>query len=88
MIDEIKLALRIDGTEDDDRLVSLISAAETEIKNSTGVVVDENDPFHRSVVTLLVMKYYDLDMAEQLKPIIENMLIQLQYCSGETNESE
>ncbi|WP_368657635.1 head-tail connector protein [Metabacillus halosaccharovorans] len=79
MLEEVKVVLRVDGTEDDLYLSSLIDSAKIEINTSTGIEVDESNNFHKNVVNLLVMKYYDTEMAGKLDPIIDRMLVQLQY---------
>ncbi|MCM3411233.1 head-tail connector protein [Metabacillus litoralis] len=86
MLEDIKTVLRIDGTEDDYWLSSLISSAKTEIQGSTGVIVDESNDFHKNVVSLIVMKYHDTEMAEKLNPIIDRMLVHLQYQVTTTEE--
>ncbi|MFE4525437.1 head-tail connector protein [Cytobacillus firmus] len=79
MLEEIKITLRIDGSEEDIRLTSLVNSVKAEIKNSTSITVDESNDFHKTVITLMVMKYYDTELAEKLDPIINRMLVQLQY---------
>lgn len=79
MLEEIKIALRIDGSEEDLYLTLLINSSKIEIKNSTSIDVDESNAFHNTVIKLLVMKYYDTEQAKILDPIIDRMLFQLQY---------
>jgi uncharacterized phage protein (predicted DNA packaging) len=87
MLGEVKEYLRIDGSEEDSFLVSLITAAKAYIKNATGKVIDEDNDLHRLAVNLLVSHWYEnrevIGKADKLAFSLESILLQITYC-GDT----
>lgn len=84
MLEEVKQYLRIDGSEDDSFLTSLLSAAKEYITNATGIVVDESNDLHKLAVNLLVTNWYEnrepIGKAEKLAFSLESIFIQMRYC--------
>jgi uncharacterized phage protein (predicted DNA packaging) len=85
MLLEVKTYLRIDGTEDDILLSSLILAAKEYIKNATGIEIDETKDLHKLAVSLLVAHWHEnrevIGKADKLAFSLESILFQLQYGS-------
>jgi uncharacterized phage protein (predicted DNA packaging) len=86
MLDEVKAYLRIDGTEDDILLGSLIAAAESYIKNATGIDVDESNDLHKLAVSLLVVHWYEnrqtVGNLNKIAFSLDSILMQIEYGSG------
>jgi uncharacterized phage protein (predicted DNA packaging) len=87
MLEEVKNYLRIDGSEEDSFLASLILASKEYIKNATGITVDENNDLHKLAVKLLVSQSYEnrLPIGEGAKLAfsLESILLQMKYCYTE-----
>lgn len=58
-LDEIKLYLRVDGTEDDVLITSLQQAAIRYMQNTTGKAYDSTNELHNLLVKLLVANWYE-----------------------------
>lgn len=84
MMEDVKNYLRIDGSEDDSILASLIDAAKIYLNNATGLEVNENDSLHRLAVCLLVANSYEnrlpIGQGEKLAFSLESILLQMRYC--------
>lgn len=84
MIEEVKIYLRIDGSEEDFFLASLISASKEYIKNAVGVPVDETNDLHKLAVMLMVAHSYEnrlpIGEGEKLAFSLESILLQMRYC--------
>lgn len=83
-LDEVKNWLRIDFNDDDALLSTLISAAETYLKNATGIEYDtENHLAKLFCMTLIAEWYENREMVgkatDQVRPIINSILMQLSY---------
>jgi uncharacterized phage protein (predicted DNA packaging) len=92
-LDEVKNWLRIDFSEDDALLTTLISAAEEYLKNATGITYDsENRLAKLFCMTLIADWYENREMigkaTDQTRPIIQSILTQLTYSyGGDSDES-
>jgi uncharacterized phage protein (predicted DNA packaging) len=84
-LDEIKVYLRIDGSEEDNFLTSLISAANIYLKNATGYDVDETNDLHKLAVSLLVSHSYEnrlpIGSGNNLSFSLESIIMQMRYCN-------
>jgi uncharacterized phage protein (predicted DNA packaging) len=88
-LDEVKNWLRIDFSEDDALLTTLISAAEAYLKNATGVEYDENNHLAKLFCMTLISDWYENremigKASDQIRPIINSILMQLTY-GGDTS---
>lgn len=92
-LDEVKNWLRIDFSEDDALLTTLISAAEEYLKNATGVEFDENNHLAKLFCMTLISDWYENremigKATDQTRPIIQSILTQLTYSyGGDSDES-
>lgn len=84
-LEETKEWLRVDGTDDDITLTTLIGSAETYIKNGTGNTFDETNDLAKIACLILIKSMYDngslfpeQKALEMIKPIIQ----QLTFCYG------
>jgi uncharacterized phage protein (predicted DNA packaging) len=84
IIDDVKTYLRIDGSEEDTFLTSLISSAKEYIKNGTGYPVNEANELHKLAVNLLVTNWYEnrepIGKADKLAFSLDSIFMQLRYC--------
>ncbi|MDE3838656.1 DNA-packaging protein [Bacillus methanolicus] len=84
MLEEVKQYLRIDGSEEDSFLTSLILAAKEYIKNTTGIRVDETNDLHKLAVNLMVAHSYEnrlpIGQGDTLAFSLESILLQMRYC--------
>ena len=90
ILEEVKHSLRVDGSEDDGFLTSLIAAAKTFIENATGIVPDEKRDLDKLAITLLVTHWYENREVAQIGRIatevpfsLEIILVQLKYVREE-----
>lgn len=58
-LDNVKLFLRVDGTDNDDIIQDFTNYAIAYVERTTGRSFLETDNLHRMVVKLLVRHYYD-----------------------------
>lgn len=88
MLLEVKEYLRIDGSEEDFFLTSLIDAAKLFIKNATGTTVDELNELHKLAVYLLVSHWYEnrevVGKADKLAYSLDSILFQMQFDGSDT----
>lgn len=84
MLGEVKNYLRIDGSEEDFFLTSLIGASKIYIKNAVGFEVDETNDLHKLAVMLMVSNAYEnrlpVGEGEKLAFSLESILLQMRYC--------
>jgi uncharacterized phage protein (predicted DNA packaging) len=88
-LDEAKSWLRIDFSEDDALLSSLISASETYLKNATGIEYDNSNYLAKLFCMVLISDWYENRelvgrASDQVRPIINSILMQLTY-GGDTS---
>jgi uncharacterized phage protein (predicted DNA packaging) len=88
-LDEAKSWLRIDFSEDDVLLSSLISASETYLKNATGIEYDSSNHLAKLFCMVLISDWYENRelvgrASDQVRPIINSILMQLTY-GGDTS---
>jgi len=85
MLEEVKEYLRIDGTEEDLLLTSLISAAKQYVKTGTGCIVDEENDLHKLAINLLVTHWYEnrevVGKANALSFSLQSIFLQMTYGS-------
>lgn len=85
-LEETKGYLRVDGTEDDALITSLIDAAETYLYNATGNTFDGTNSLAKLFCWVLVTDWYENReitigrVGEKIRPIVESMLAQLSHC--------
>ncbi|MGE6344940.1 head-tail connector protein [Bacillus mycoides] len=87
-LEEAKKYLRVDGDEEDDLITSFITAAEIYIKNATGKNVDLKSELAKLAARILIAHWYEnreaVGKAEQLAFSLQSILVQLQYCVGDS----
>jgi uncharacterized phage protein (predicted DNA packaging) len=83
LLDDLKNYLRIDGSEDDLLLTSLITAAKQYIYGATGVYVDDTDQLHLLALKILISHWYDnrepIGKADNLSFSLESIVTQIKY---------
>ncbi len=85
-LEETKGYLRVDSTEDDALITSLIDAAETYLSNATGNTFNGTNGLAKLFCWVLVTDWYENREAnigrvgEKIRPIVESMLAQLSHC--------
>jgi uncharacterized phage protein (predicted DNA packaging) len=92
-LDEVKNWLRIDFSEDDALLTTLISAAEKYLKNAAGNTFDSSNELAQLFCLVLIADWYENremigKATDQTRPIIQSILTQLTYSyGGDSDES-
>ncbi|WP_061567404.1 head-tail connector protein [Geobacillus stearothermophilus] len=92
-LDEVKTWLRVDFSDDDALLSTLIGAAEQYLENATGVEFDENNHLAKLFCMTLIADWYENremigKATDQTRPIIQSILTQLTYSyGGDSDES-
>ncbi|MEK4606546.1 head-tail connector protein [Geobacillus sp. FSL W8-1251] len=92
-LDEVKTWLRVDFTDDDALLTTLISAAEQYLKNATGIAYDSTNHLAKLFCMTLISEWYENremvgKATDQTRPIIQSILTQLTYSyGGDSDES-
>lgn len=84
-LEETKQYLRIDGSESDVLIMSLIEAAEIYLQNATGNQFDSTNPLAKLFCWVLITDWYENrehtgKASEKTRPIVESMLAQLRHC--------
>lgn len=83
LLQEVKSFLRIDVSEDDTLISSLVIAAEDYIKTATRPDVDKTTDLYKTAVKLLVANWYEnrepIGKASTLAFSLESILIQLSH---------
>ncbi|AJO22882.1 head-tail connector protein [Weizmannia coagulans] len=88
-LNEAKDWLRVDTENDDARITSLMAAAEQYLTNATGKTFDSTNELARLFCLTLLTDWYDntglsgTEPSQQMRPIIQSMLLQLTYCEDE-----
>ncbi|MGU3371615.1 head-tail connector protein [Bacillus mycoides] len=87
-LEEAKEYLRVDGDEEDSLISSFITAAEIYIKNATSKNVDLKSELAKLAARILISHWYEnreaVGKAEKLAFSLQSILVQLQYCVGES----
>ncbi|MEH7220332.1 head-tail connector protein [Bacillus toyonensis] len=87
-LEEAKKYLRVDGDEEDDFITSFIIAAEIYIKNATSKTVDLKSELAKLAARILIAHWHEkreaVGKAEQLAFSLQSILVQLQYCVGDS----
>ncbi|MGH0606846.1 head-tail connector protein [Bacillus mycoides] len=87
-LEEAKEYLRVDGNEEDVLITSFIKAAERYIKNATSKDVDLDDELAKLAARILISHWHEnreaVGKAEQLAFSLQSILVQLQYCVGDS----
>lgn len=80
LLDDVKLYLRVDGTDEDPVIQGLVDAAKQFMETGTGVVFEESDARQMLVLKLLVAYWYDhrSDTGTGLPFTITAQLIQIE----------
>ncbi|SFA55827.1 uncharacterized phage protein (possible DNA packaging) [Parageobacillus thermantarcticus] len=92
-LDEVKTWLRVDFTDDDALLTTLINAAEQYLKNATGITYDSTNHLAKLFCMTLIADWYENremigKATDQTRPIIQSILTQLTYSyGGDSDES-
>lgn len=84
-IGEAKEFLRIDGTEEDALLQTLISAAEKSLYNATGNTFDSANELAKLYCLVLVSDWYENrelneKVSEKVRFTVQSILTQLKHC--------
>lgn len=74
MLEELKNYLRIDGDEEDNFLVSLLSSSKQFIKTATGKEIDETKDLHKLAIFLFCAHQY-----ENRNPVVSEQSNKLDY---------
>ena len=91
-LEEAKMYLRVDHTEEDNLIESLIDAAETYLKNATGRTFDGSNYIARLFCLTLVTDWYENrglvvgKVGEEIRPVINSLLVQLNYSYPEVGK--
>ncbi|PGC82330.1 head-tail connector protein [Bacillus toyonensis] len=87
-VEEAKKYLRVDGDEEDDLITSFVIAAEMYIKNATSNNVDLKSELAKLATRILIAHWHEnreaVGEAEQLAFSLQSILVQLQYCEGDS----
>ncbi|PHG55647.1 head-tail connector protein [Bacillus toyonensis] len=87
-VEEAKKYLRVDGDEEDDLITSFVEAAEIYIKNATSKHVDVKSELAKLAARILIAHWHEnreaVGKAEQLAFSLQSILVQLQYCEGDS----
>ncbi|MGG5736733.1 head-tail connector protein [Bacillus cereus group sp. IBL03679] len=87
-LEEAKEYLRVDGDEEESLISSFITAAEIYIKNATSKNVDLKSELAKLAARILISHWYEnreaVGKAEQLAFSLQSILVQLQYCVGDS----
>jgi uncharacterized phage protein (predicted DNA packaging) len=92
-LDEVKTWLRVDFSDDDALLTTLINAAEQYLKNATGITYDSTNHLAKLFCMTLISDWYENremigKATDQTRPIIQSILTQLTYSyGGDSDES-
>ncbi len=83
-LDESKNWLRIDGTEDDMLLQSLINSAEIYLKNATGIIYDNTNELAKLFCLVLITDWFENrelvgKASDKVRHTINSILMQLSY---------
>jgi uncharacterized phage protein (predicted DNA packaging) len=83
-LDEVKNWLRVDFTDDDALLSTLISAAEEYLKNATGIEYNAQNHLAKLFCMTLIADWYENRelvgrASDQVRLIIQSILTQLSY---------
>lgn len=83
-LDETKQYLRVDNTEEDVLITSLIQAAETYLENATGNLFDSTNQLAKLFCLVLVADWYENrehtgKAGDNVRMIVESMIAQLQH---------
>lgn len=85
-LEEAKKYLRVDGDEEDDLITSFVIAAEMYIKNATSKNVNLKSELAKLAARILIAHWHEnreaVGKAEQLAFSLQSILVQLQYCVG------
>lgn len=86
-LDDAKAFLRVDGTDDDGLIQSLIDASAAYIENAAGAV-DTASPVYDLAQKLLIVHWYEnrepIGQANVLVYSLESMILQLRYTAPDT----
>lgn len=77
-LENVKLFLRVDGTDNDDIINDLIEYAMAYVQRTTGQTVDLVDPLNRMAIKLLVRHWFDGN-DEDVPYGINSILTQIKY---------
>lgn len=92
-LEEAKNWLRVDFSDDDALITTLINAAEEYLKNATGMEFNENNHLAKLFCMTLISDWYENremigKATDQTRPIIQSILTQLTYSyGGDSDES-
>ncbi|MBB5325197.1 putative phage protein (predicted DNA packaging) [Anoxybacillus tepidamans] len=91
--EEAKNWLRVDFSDDDALITTLINAAEEYLKNATGTTFDATNYLAKIFCMTLIADWYENremigKATDQTRPIIQSILTQLTYSyGGDSDES-
>ncbi|WP_131102273.1 head-tail connector protein [Bacillus sp. SYJ] len=87
-LEEAKKYLRVDGDEEDNLITSFVIAAEMYIKNATSKNVNLKSELAKLAARILIAHWHEnreaVGKAEQLAFSLQSILVQLQYCVGDS----
>lgn len=89
-LEEIKVYLRVDFSEDDEFILSLQSAAEEYLKNA-GIKVEYENDLYKTAVKMLISNWYNnrdvIGRNDTLSIMFKSIVSQLAYKGSDSNES-
>ncbi|MEK4181731.1 head-tail connector protein [Aeribacillus sp. FSL K6-1121] len=86
-LEEVKNWLRVDFSDDDTLITTLINAAEEYLKNATGITFDATNYLAKIFCMTLIADWYENreligKASDQVRPILQSILAQLTYAYG------
>lgn len=85
-IDEVKSFLRIDTSDEDTDIQSLIDGAELYLKNATGKTFDSSNPLAKLYCKVLITDWHDnrsllqdSKISDKVRFTLQSIMMQLQY---------
>lgn len=86
-LEEVKNWLRVDFSDDDALITTLINAAEGYLKNATGATFDATNYLAKIFCMTLIADWYENreligKASDQVRPILQSILAQLTYAYG------
>jgi uncharacterized phage protein (predicted DNA packaging) len=86
-LEEAKNWLRVDFSDDDALITTLINAAEEYLKNATGITFDATNHLAKIFCMTLIADWYENreligKVSDQVRPILQSILAQLTYAYG------
>lgn len=86
-LEQAKSFLRIDTTDEDTDIQSLVDASELYLKNATGKTFDSTNALAKLYCRVLIVDWYDnrtllqeTKVSDKVRFTLQSIMMQLQYC--------